>query len=96
MLGNLNLQVKVKDDTKTTTMSTQSNLTINGKSLCHSVLRLSRPLFNPIDFTLGWFIAENPKKGSVECKVIWMAGSRESCKQLACCGMLSVGTTLVV
>ncbi len=34
-----------------------------------------------IDFILVGHIAEDPRKCGVECEVIWMSGSRESCKQ---------------
>lgn len=36
----------------------------------------------PIHFTLGSCIVEDPKKrSSVDCEVVWMSDSRESCKQ---------------
>ena len=34
-----------------------------------------------IDFTLAGCTAEDPRKRSVECEVVWMSGSREKCKQ---------------
>ncbi len=55
-------------------------LTINGRSLCLSVCLSVCPssiltTVHPIDFTLGGCIAEDPRKCSVECEVVWMSGT---------------------
>lgn len=36
---------------------------------------------HPIKFILGGCIAEEPRKCSVECKILWMSSSLESCKK---------------
>jgi len=36
---------------------------------------------NPIEFTLGGCIAEDPRKCGVECGVVWVSNSQESCHQ---------------
>ncbi len=47
-------------------------------SVCPSIISTT---VHPIDFILGGCIAEDPRKCSVKCEVVWMSGSRESCKQ---------------
>ncbi len=51
-----------------------SNDTSNYLSVCPSNISITVHL---IDFTLGRCIAEDPRKCSVECKVILMSGSRD-------------------
>ncbi len=51
---------------------------MEGVSVCPSIISTA---VHPINFTLGWCIAEDPRKSSVECQVVWMSGSPESCTQ---------------
>ncbi len=54
---------------------------MEGVSVCPLIVSTT---VHPIDFTLGGCLAEDSRKCSVEsqeCEVVWMSGSRESCKQ---------------
>ena len=46
-----------------------------GVSVCPSIFSTT---VDPINFTLGGCIAEDPRKRRVECEVVWMSVSREA------------------
>ncbi len=50
-------------------------------SVCPSIILTT---VHSIDLTLGECVAEDPRKCSVECEVVWMSGSPEICKQQYC------------
>ncbi len=54
------------------------NLTINERNLCLSVFLSVCPSIisttvHPVDFIRGGCIAEDPRRCSVECDVVWMS-----------------------
>ncbi len=58
------------------------HLTVNGRCICLSVCPLIiSTTIHPINYTLCGCIVQHPRKCSVECEVVWMSSSPESCKQ---------------